>query len=47
MELRFSSEETKQRLFDIFPSGIVVVRSVGTDEISESRCLYVTEYVAS
>ena len=42
MKILFSSKEVEQRLLDLFPSGIVVVQSIGT----EDRCLYVSEYVA-
>ena len=48
MELRFSSKEIEQRLLELFPSRIVVVRSIGADEeATEGRYLYVSKYVAS
>ena len=34
-------------LVDLFPSKVVVIKSVGADDPAKGLCLYVTEYVAS
>ena len=46
MELRLSWKEVERRLFDLFSSGIVVVRAIGEDgKEGHLYCLYVSEYM--